>query len=382
LIPLNTPAIFSDVGDGSEKIFFPIPFPTFEENNIEVEVITPLGVSILLTNQIHYNLTSIGIPNTDASLILVVSPSFEWTNLNGLKQGYTLRIKFTTKAEQPAKLRDLGRFAPEVFEKVLDRLTMNILAIREFALEVKPKFEELIERIIGIEEDIAGQQEEIDALAEKDIELKEEIDALATVVSGIGTTVTDLEQRVVDLENVEPTLGEVVAKEENFTAEYNKVYVVSNPISSQSYSGNGIAGSFQITIPFTLSSDLSVFVLSPTLEGTILIEGTFPNDYEVVGNVLNLLGGPGKPWISDGGFGGLEVGWTLVIQNLSLNNIDVTLPAPQANKTLYIKKIGGSTITLIRSGAVKIDNVAANKILTSEKESVTLITDGVDWFII
>lgn len=69
-----------------------------------------------------------------------------------------------------------------------------------------------------------------------------------------------------------------------------------------------------------------------------------------------------------------------VIANSGL--INVTLPVPVANKTIKIKKLGSNLVSLIRSGSEKIDDIAANKVLTSTKESVTLISDGVDWFII
>ena len=75
-----------------------------------------------------------------------------------------------------------------------------------------------------------------------------------------------------------------------------------------------------------------------------------------------------------------EYGKLFVITDAGL--INATLPVPVANKTIKIKKLGSNLITLVRSGSEKIDDIAANKVLTSTKESVTLISDGVDWFII
>lgn len=187
MIPLNTPVILTYVGDGTEQIIFPISFPTFEADTIEAEIITPLDETIQLSIDTHYTFESIGIPNTDARFILNVDPSFEWTNPNGLKQEYTLRIKFSTNVFQPAKLRDLGRFAPEVFEKIVDRLTMGILAIRNAFSETKD-------------------------------ELTSQADAL--------------DGRVADLEAETGKLS-IEGKSSDFSAEFNKVYVISGlgPVS-------------------------------------------------------------------------------------------------------------------------------------------------------
>ena len=66
----------------------------------------------------------------------------------------------------------------------------------------------------------------------------------------------------------------------------------------------------------------------------------------------------------------------------SIGTINATLPLPVASKIVKIKKLGNNQVTLVRNGSEKIDDVAANKVLTSTKESVTLVSDGVDWFII
>jgi len=378
LIPLNTPAVLTFVGDGTEQITFPISFPTFEQSNVEVEVVTPTSELIVLENGTHYSLQNIGIPNTDASLILAISPSFSWTNPNGLKENYALNIKFTTNAEQPAKLRDLGRFAPEVFEKVLDRLTMNILAIREVAVSFKSQIESLVEKVIAIEESDAQQQEAIEDLSERVEDLESDVTDLKSDVEEIEDTLEDLDDRISSIES-SPAVPPIIFKSEDFTAEFNKIHVIFAD-GSESFLGDGDLSAFEIPFVFDPLT-LSVKAISPTLEETLLVEGDFTKDYYVEDSFVILWGGPGKPWLADGGFGGLEVGWTLTVE-ASIGDINVTLPAPQNTKAIYIKKTGSNLVTLIRNGSEKIDNVAANKSLTSAKESVTLICDGVDWFII
>lgn len=366
MIPLNTPVILSFVGDGTEQIIFPVSFPTFEDANIEAEIVSPLGESVILVKDTHYVLDSIGIPNTDATFILEVSPLFVWTDPNGLKEDYTLKIKFSTNAFQPAKLRDLGRFAPEVLEKVADRLTMNVLALRGLVTEIASEFQALSDKVDTFEESISN-------LVDENVDQQQEIDALETQASALGVTSLDHESRIVALENAPAVSFDVELKSANFTAEFGKVYVVSN--SSQSIPGNGVTGAFPISFAFANSADLEVKVISPLSEVTVLES---PLHYNVLDTDIYLQGGP-FAWISDGGFGGLEVGWTLVIE---LNNLSVTLPPPDANKIIDIKKLGSNLVTLVRSGSEKIDDVASNKSLTSAKESVTLISDGVDWFII
>lgn len=284
LIPLNTPVVDDFVGDGTEQIIFPISFPTFEESNIEAQIITPSGGLVALQIETHYVLDSIGIPNTDATFTLQISSGFEWTDDYGLKDEYTLRIKFSTNAFQPAKLRDLGRFAPEVLEKVVDRLTMNMLALRQVVLETP----EILEKL---QEDLNDLQLELQTVSDK-------VDVLEGNVADIvdenieqQDTLDDHETRITDIEGILQT--EIVFKNSSFLSEYRKVFIVT---------GSG--------------------------------------------------------------------------------NINATLPAPQVGKSLYIKKLGTGDVTLVRNGSEKIDNIASNKILTSTKESATLISDGVDWFII
>jgi hypothetical protein len=60
----------------------------------------------------------------------------------------------------------------------------------------------------------------------------------------------------------------------------------------------------------------------------------------------------------------------------------VKLPAPSINKTLMIKKTGSDLVTLEPHHTEQIEGVAANYLLTSTRQSATLVSDGTDWFII
>jgi hypothetical protein len=396
LIPLNTPVVLDFPGDGTEQIEFPISFPTFEESNIEAEIVTPSGALISLVKETHYLLDNIGIPNTDATFILQVSPSFEWTESYGLKQDYELKIRFSTNAFQPAKLRDLGRFAPEVFEKALDRLTMNTLSLRQIALETPEKLEELQNQVGALAESVDAQQDEIDGLSDRlntaeqnissisdeNISQQTAIDSLSGRLDTAETTLSDHELRIAAIESEGAITSEVELKTGDFAAVFGKVYVVRDAVFS--VLGDNTQGTFEISFPFADPDAPSVRVVSPTSEVTVLTRNTagqfdpINGEYEIDGQLITLLGGP-YPWIGDGGFGGLEVGWTLIAE---LQSTQVALPIAEQNKSLSIKKLGTNLVTLVRNGSEKIDDVSSNKNLTSIKESVTLISDGVDWFII
>ena len=64
----------------------------------------------------------------------------------------------------------------------------------------------------------------------------------------------------------------------------------------------------------------------------------------------------------------------------------LTLPTPTAGAQIVVKDSIGSAnannITIVRAAAEDIDTVAASLVMDSDLESVTLISDGTDWFLI
>lgn len=60
----------------------------------------------------------------------------------------------------------------------------------------------------------------------------------------------------------------------------------------------------------------------------------------------------------------------------------VKLPSPGINKTVTIKKTGSDLVTLEPHNTEQIEGAAANYLLTSTRQSATLVSDGTDWFII
>lgn len=65
--------------------------------------------------------------------------------------------------------------------------------------------------------------------------------------------------------------------------------------------------------------------------------------------------------------------------------VNVQLPAPSASLHFVVKDlsgdIGANPINLVRNGTENIDGVASNFALTSNNQSINIISDGVDWYI-
>lgn len=289
-VALNTPAVLSYVGNDTADVF-PITFPTFEEENIEVEVEDSAGDIEELDLSTHFTLANIGRPGVNGSVTLVDTGDDWLTGSGKLKTGYTLYVKFAANPSQPMKGRDWGAFAPERFERTLDRLCMNIIAVNSLAQDLSPRVETSEEDIEGLETDVSALQ-----LTVSDHETR--IDSAETSISdhesrldSAETSISDHEGRITALENSGFAPFEVVLQSSNFTAAYNKIYVITGPRNIQ-------------------------------------------------------------------------------------------LPAPVADGQIRLKLMGADDCTILRNGSEKIDGVVANKILTSTKEAVTLVTDGTDWFFI
>jgi hypothetical protein len=66
--------------------------------------------------------------------------------------------------------------------------------------------------------------------------------------------------------------------------------------------------------------------------------------------------------------------------------LSVQLPAPAANFHCVIKDLSGdltaNSITIVRNGTENIDGAANNFVMKSNNQSITLFSDGTDWFII
>jgi hypothetical protein len=66
--------------------------------------------------------------------------------------------------------------------------------------------------------------------------------------------------------------------------------------------------------------------------------------------------------------------------------LNIQLPAPSASFHCVLKDLSGDllnkTVTIVRNGTENIDGQASNIVLQSDFESATLLSDGVDWYLI
>jgi hypothetical protein len=276
MIPLNTPALVAYNGNDI-TVYYPITFPTFEAENVTAYVEDAQSVQYPLNLGVEFNVSSIGIPNTYAQFEFI-DVGQVWQNIGGaLKSGYSIIISFTTNASQPAKFRDLGRFAPEAFEKALDRLTMNVLAL-----------DNSVDTALV---NTGNNQAQIDALIAADVVFDSRIDAIEISDTAQNLTLVDHESRIDALESTPVSAFSLEVKSANFAAAYYKTYIITAAV-------------------------------------------------------------------------------------------DVQLPVPVLNGRIEIKISSLTPVNILRNGGEKIDFVSANKALVSSEQSVTLVTDGTDWYII
>jgi hypothetical protein len=77
---------------------------------------------------------------------------------------------------------------------------------------------------------------------------------------------------------------------------------------------------------------------------------------------------------------------TVYIIDTTSGAMTITLPAPTSGSSFIVKDKGGqlstNAATFARPGSQKIDNVTANKVYSVDYGSVTVYSDGTDYFTI
>jgi hypothetical protein len=80
------------------------------------------------------------------------------------------------------------------------------------------------------------------------------------------------------------------------------------------------------------------------------------------------------------------VGDVVILVDTTTLAISVTLPTPESGRRVVVKDSKGfaatNNISVLRSGAEKIEGLAATKVISANWGSLTLDSDGTDWFII
>ena len=122
--------------------------------------------------------------------------------------------------------------------------------------------------------------------------------------------------------------------------------------------------------------------------GTHTVFATYPADKAVFLDANNNLAGNislAVPYATITGDTTITVANVVVFANATSGAIDVTLylAASNGGKTVTVKKIdsGSNTVDIIRAGSETIDG-GTTVTLTHQNESVTLISDNSNWFII
>lgn len=130
MIPSNTPASVSYTGNNTAKVFN-YPFRILTTSNIKVYVVkNDTKVITNLTLSTHYTLTIKAFPLLGGTVTLV-NGAFEWITATNLETGYTLHIEYVVISGQASTFRDLGPQAPVAIEKQLDKISMDLIGIKE-----------------------------------------------------------------------------------------------------------------------------------------------------------------------------------------------------------------------------------------------------------
>ena len=122
----------------------------------------------------------------------------------------------------------------------------------------------------------------------------------------------------------------------------------------------------------SVTSDDTVTVTVKTDNTTIGVNAS--NELEVVGGLDKTVGTPGD---------GDTIDKDINLVTAGSGSVTVTLPAPSVGKMVTIKKIdsGAGGVIVARNTADLIDG-AISKMLYHRNESMTVVSDGDDWFII
>lgn len=121
------PASITYVGSGTADDFS-FPFPFWEDSDVEAHVIGDGATTELVLNT-DYTLSG-NNRGAGAGNLSLIDAGQAWLDGDGdLATGYSLRIRFKFNPRQTARFRDLGPHAPVEFEKALDQVNMQLIAI-------------------------------------------------------------------------------------------------------------------------------------------------------------------------------------------------------------------------------------------------------------
>lgn len=136
MIPYNTPASVNYNGLDN-KNFYDFPFRVERDADLRLSVYDALNEATELVLNVDYTYTKLPFPRT-GGVITLVDLAQAWvtdvTNPDGagkLKSGYTIFISFKSMPDQLTPFTDLNSQTPIAIEKALDRMAMNLVALKD-----------------------------------------------------------------------------------------------------------------------------------------------------------------------------------------------------------------------------------------------------------
>ena len=143
-----------------------------------------------------------------------------------------------------------------------------------------------------------------------------------------------------------------------------------------------LGGLFNVKDDLVIEIDKTFYIGQPNVDGSFrFLESTGELTFEKrVAGVWETYFVGAKPVLVES----IAINTSAVYDRIYIctSAITVTLPVPTAHEKLTIKNMSGGEVTLARNGTESIDGVASNLVMSSVNESLTLVSNGTNWFII
>lgn len=127
-VPANISPISSYTGNNSVGTYA-FGFRAILPTDVKVQVISPANVVYDLQLGADYTQVMVPFPNLGGSITLIANGEAYLTG-DKLKTGYVINVMYNVIARQLTRFRDMNEFSKLEYEKALDKLTMDVLALK------------------------------------------------------------------------------------------------------------------------------------------------------------------------------------------------------------------------------------------------------------